>query len=100
MPLAMWMTWKCALVNIPYGGAKGGVVVDPRVHLSQGELERLTRRFASELVPLVSPQMDIPAPDMGTNSQVMAWFMDTYSMQDRVFCSCRCNRKTHWDRWQ
>lgn len=78
--LAMWMTWKCALVNIPYGGAKGGVVVDPRT-LSQDELERLTRRFASELVPLVSPQMDIPAPDMGTNSQVMAWFMDTYSMQ-------------------
>lgn len=78
--LAMWMTWKCALVNIPYGGAKGGVVVDPRT-LSQGELERLTRRFASELVPLVSPQMDIPAPDMGTNAQVMAWFMDTYSMQ-------------------
>lgn len=78
--LAMWMTWKCALVNIPYGGAKGGVVVDPR-SLSRGELERLTRRFASELVPLVSPQMDIPAPDMGTNEQVMAWFMDTYSMQ-------------------
>lgn len=78
--LAMWMTWKCALVNIPYGGAKGGVVVDPRT-LSHGELERLTRRFASELVPLVSPHMDIPAPDMGTNSQVMAWFMDTYSMQ-------------------
>ncbi|MGJ3239970.1 MAG: Glu/Leu/Phe/Val family dehydrogenase [Anaerolineae bacterium] len=78
--LAMWMTWKCALVNIPYGGAKGGVVVDPST-LSAGELERLTRRFASELVPLVSPQMDIPAPDMGTNSQVMAWFMDTYSMQ-------------------
>lgn len=78
--LAMWMTWKCALVNIPYGGAKGGVVVDPRT-LSHGELERLTRRFASELVPLISPQMDIPAPDMGTNSQVMAWFMDTYSMQ-------------------
>ena len=78
--LAMWMTWKCALVNIPYGGAKGGVVVDPRT-LSSGELERLTRRFASELVPLISPQMDIPAPDMGTNSQVMAWFMDTYSMQ-------------------
>jgi glutamate dehydrogenase (NAD(P)+) len=77
--LAMWMTWKCALVNIPYGGAKGGVVVDPRT-LSMGELERLTRRFASELVPLMSPQMDIPAPDMGTNAQVMAWIMDTYSM--------------------
>src|SRR5687768_9131010 len=77
--LAMWMTWKCALVNIPSGGAKGGVVVDPRT-LSIGELERLTRRFASELVPLMSPQMDIPAPDMGTNAQVMAWIMDTYSM--------------------
>ena len=77
--LAMWMTWKCALVNIPYGGAKGGVVVDPRL-LSQKELENLTRRYASELVPLISPQMDIPAPDMGTNSQIMAWMMDTYSM--------------------
>jgi glutamate dehydrogenase (NAD(P)+) len=78
--LAMWMTWKCALVNIPYGGAKGGVVVNPRA-LSERELENLTRRFASELVPLISPQMDIPAPDMGTNSQVMAWMMDTYSSQ-------------------
>lgn len=77
--LAMWMTWKCALVNLPYGGAKGGVVVDPR-QLSMGELERLTRRYASELVPLISPHSDIPAPDMGTNSQVMAWMMDTYSM--------------------
>jgi glutamate dehydrogenase (NAD(P)+) len=77
--LAMWMTWKCALVNIPYGGAKGGVVVDPKT-LSDGELERLTRRYASELFPLMNPQMDVPAPDMGTNSQVMAWIMDTYSM--------------------
>lgn len=77
--LAMWMTWKCALVNIPYGGAKGGVVVDPKA-LSMGELERLTRRYASELIPLMSPMMDIPAPDMGTNPQVMAWIMDTYSM--------------------
>lgn len=77
--LAMWMTWKCALVNIPYGGAKGGVVVDPRT-LSQRELENLTRRYASELVPLINPQMDIPAPDMGTTPQMMAWFMDTYSM--------------------
>lgn len=77
--LAMWMTWKCALVNIPYGGAKGGVVVDPKT-LSLKELENLTRRYASELVPLISPQMDIPAPDMGTNAQVMAWMMDTYSM--------------------
>jgi glutamate dehydrogenase (NAD(P)+) len=77
--LAMWMTWKCALVNLPYGGAKGGVVVDPR-SLSTRELESLTRRYASELVPLISPHSDIPAPDMGTNPQVMAWMMDTYSM--------------------
>lgn len=77
--LAMWMTWKCALVNLPYGGAKGGVVVDPR-QLTMGELERLTRRYASELVPIISPHSDIPAPDMGTNAQVMAWMMDTYSM--------------------
>ncbi len=77
--LAMWMTWKCALVNIPYGGAKGGVLVNPKT-LSAGELERLTRRYASELIPLISPYADIPAPDMGTSSQVMAWFMDTYSM--------------------
>ncbi len=77
--LAMWMTWKCALVNLPYGGAKGGVVVDPRT-LSIGELERLSRRYASELVPVLSPHADIPAPDMGTNAQVMAWMMDTYSM--------------------
>ncbi|GAB1421843.1 Glu/Leu/Phe/Val dehydrogenase [Anaerolineales bacterium] len=77
--LAMWMTWKTALVNVPYGGAKGGVVVDPR-ELSMGELERLTRRYTSELLPLLSPHSDIPAPDMGTNAQVMAWMMDTYSM--------------------
>ncbi len=77
--LAMWMTWKCALVNIPYGGAKGGVVVDPK-SLSKGELERLTRRYAAELIPLISPHSDIPAPDMGTNPQIMAWIMDTYSM--------------------
>ena len=77
--LAMWMTWKCAVVNIPYGGAKGAVVVDPKT-LSMSELERLTRRYASELIPLISPHSDIPAPDMGTTPQVMAWFMDTYSM--------------------
>ncbi|MDX1995077.1 MAG: Glu/Leu/Phe/Val dehydrogenase [bacterium] len=77
--LAMWMTWKCALMNLPYGGAKGGVVVDPRT-LSTGELERLTRRYASELIPLISPYSDIPAPDMGTTPQMMAWIMDTYSM--------------------
>jgi glutamate dehydrogenase (NAD(P)+) len=75
----MWMTWKCALANIPFGGAKGGVVVDPQA-LSKNELERLTRRYAAELIPLISPHSDIPAPDMGTNAQVMAWIMDTYSM--------------------
>jgi glutamate dehydrogenase (NAD(P)+) len=77
--LAMWMTWKCALAGIPYGGAKGGVVVDPK-SLSLRELEALTRRYAAELIPLIGPKSDIPAPDMGTNAQVMAWIMDTYSM--------------------
>jgi glutamate dehydrogenase (NAD(P)+) len=78
--LAMWMTWKCALLRLPYGGAKGGVRCAPR-ELSPGELERLTRRFTSELLPLIGPQEDIPAPDMATNEQTMAWMMDTYSMQ-------------------
>jgi glutamate dehydrogenase (NAD(P)+) len=77
--LSMGMTWKCAVANIPYGGAKGGVVVDPR-HLSRGELERLTRRYASEILPLIGPERDIPAPDVGTDEQIMAWIMDTYSM--------------------
>lgn len=77
--LAMWMTWKCALAGIPYGGAKGGVVVDPKT-LSIHELEGLTRRYASELIPLIGPKADIPAPDMGTTPQMMAWIMDTYSM--------------------
>jgi glutamate dehydrogenase (NAD(P)+) len=78
--LAMWMTWKCALLKLPYGGAKGGVRCDPRA-LSERELERLTRRFTSELLPIIGPQRDIPAPDMATNEQTMAWMMDTYSMQ-------------------
>ncbi len=77
--LAMWMTWKCALMNLPYGGAKGGVVVDPK-QLSLRELERLTRRYATEISVLMGPESDIPAPDMGTNAQVMAWIMDTFSM--------------------
>ncbi len=77
--LAMWMTWKCAIANLPFGGAKGGVVVDPK-QLSLAELERLTRRYTTEITPLISPEGDIPAPDMGTNPQVMAWIMDTYSM--------------------
>jgi glutamate dehydrogenase (NAD(P)+) len=78
--LAMWMTWKCSLLRLPYGGAKGGVRCDPHA-LSLGELERLTRRFTAELLPVIGPQEDIPAPDMATNAQTMAWMMDTYSMQ-------------------
>jgi glutamate dehydrogenase (NAD(P)+) len=78
--LAMWMTWKCSLLRLPYGGAKGGVRCEPR-SLSPAELERLTRRFTSELLPIIGPQEDIPAPDMATNEQTMAWMMDTYSMQ-------------------
>jgi glutamate dehydrogenase (NAD(P)+) len=78
--LAVWMTWKCALLRLPYGGAKGGVRCDPRA-MSRTELERLTRRFTSELLPFIGPQEDIPAPDMATNDQTMAWMMDTYSMQ-------------------
>ncbi|MHB8717862.1 MAG: Glu/Leu/Phe/Val family dehydrogenase [Candidatus Dormibacteria bacterium] len=78
--LSMWMTWKCALMNIPYGGAKGGVVVDPS-DLSHRELERLSRRFASEISLLIGPESDIPAPDVNTNAEVMAWMMDTVSME-------------------
>ncbi len=77
--LASWMTWKCACLNLPYGGGKGGVIVDPR-KLSQSELERLTRRYASEISPVIGPELDIPAPDVYTDSQTMAWIMDTYSM--------------------
>ena len=75
----MWMTWKCAVVGIPYGGGKGGVIVDPK-KLSQKELEGLTRRFFTEIEVLVGPEKDIPAPDVNTNAQIMAWMMDTYSM--------------------
>jgi glutamate dehydrogenase (NAD(P)+) len=78
--LAMWMTWKCALLKLPYGGAKGGVRCNPR-QMSLGEQQRLTRRYTSELLPIIGPQQDIPAPDMATNAQTMAWMMDTYSMQ-------------------
>ena len=77
--LAMWMTWKCALIGIPYGGAKGGVTIDPRLY-SKTELERVTRRYASEILPIIGPERDIPAPDVGTDEQTMAWFMDTYSV--------------------
>jgi glutamate dehydrogenase (NAD(P)+) len=78
--LAMWMSWKCALTGLPYGGAKGGVTCNPR-ELSLAELERVTRRYTQELIPFIGPQVDIPAPDMGTNEQTMAWMMDTYSLQ-------------------
>jgi len=78
--LAMWMTWKCALLRLPYGGAKGGVRCNPQ-DLSIDELQKITRRFTSELLPIIGPQEDIPAPDMATNEQTMAWMMDTYSMQ-------------------
>ena len=77
--LATWMTWKCALVNIPYGGGKGGVTCRPK-EMTTGELERLTRRYAASILPLIGPQQDIPAPDVYTNPQIMAWIMDTYSM--------------------
>lgn len=79
--LAMWMTWKCALVNIPYGGAKGGIIIDP-TPLSPRELERLARRFATEISVLIGPDRDIPAPDVNTNEQIMAWIMDTISMHE------------------
>ncbi|MFB9375509.1 Glu/Leu/Phe/Val dehydrogenase [Kineococcus gynurae] len=77
--LAMWMTWKCALLDVPYGGAKGGVVIDPR-NYSTAELERVTRRYTSEIAPLIGQAQDIPAPDIGTDEQTMAWMMDTYSV--------------------
>ena len=80
--LASWMTWKCAVVNIPFGGAKGGVICNPKI-MSNGELERLTRRYTSELLDFIGPERDVPAPDVNTNEQVMAWMMDTYSMHAR-----------------
>jgi len=80
--LAAWMTWKCAVVNIPFGGAKGGVICDPS-QMSQAELERLTRRYTAELIDFIGPERDVPAPDMNTNEQTMAWIMDTYSMHAR-----------------
>jgi glutamate dehydrogenase (NAD(P)+) len=80
--LAAWMTWKCAVVGIPYGGAKGGIVCDPSI-LSMGELERITRRYTADIIEFLGPEIDVPAPDMNTNEQVMAWIMDTYSMHVR-----------------
>ncbi len=76
--LSMWMSWKCSLVGLPYGGAKGGVIVNPS-HLSLAELERLSRRYMQEMIPFFGPQIDIPAPDLGTNETIMGWMMDTYS---------------------
>src|SRR3954452_4192520 len=80
--LAAWMTWKCAVVNVPFGGAKGGIICDP-IQMSIGELERMTRRYAAELIDFIGPEKDVPAPDMNTNEQTMAWIMDTYSMHVR-----------------
>ena len=79
--LAMWMSWKCALTGLPYGGAKGGVACDPS-KMSRGEIERLTRRYTQEMIPFIGPQVDVMAPDVGTNEQTMAWMMDTYSMHE------------------
>lgn len=81
--LASWMTWKCSVVNIPFGGGKGGVICDPSV-LSRNELERITRRYTAELIDVIGPERDVPAPDMNTNDQTMAWIMDTYSMHKRT----------------
>ncbi|HVJ05582.1 MAG TPA: Glu/Leu/Phe/Val dehydrogenase [Candidatus Saccharimonadales bacterium] len=80
--LAAWMTWKCAVVDIPFGGAKGGIICDPK-NMSRGELERMTRRFTAELIEVIGPEKDVPAPDVNTNEQTMAWMMDTYSMHMR-----------------
>jgi glutamate dehydrogenase (NAD(P)+) len=80
--LSAWMTWKCAVVNVPFGGGKGGIICDPR-QMSLGELERMTRRYTSELIDFIGPDKDVPAPDMNTNEQTMAWIMDTYSMHAR-----------------
>src|SRR5579864_98702 len=81
--LAAWMTWKCAVTNLPFGGGKGGVICDPSL-LSPGELERITRRYTAELIGFIGPESDVPAPDMNTNEQTMAWIMDTYSMHARM----------------
>ncbi len=80
--LAAWMTWKCAVVNIPFGGGKGGVICEPQL-LSEGELERITRRYTAEIIDFIGPERDVPAPDVNTNEQTMAWIMDTYSMHKR-----------------
>src|SRR5262249_22598658 len=92
--LASWMTWKCAVVNIPFGGAKGGVICDPH-KMSMGEVERMTRRYTAELIEFIGPEKDVPAPDVNTNEQVMAWMMDTYSMHMRQTVTRR-----HWEAHQ
>jgi glutamate dehydrogenase (NAD(P)+) len=84
--LAAWMTWKCAVVNIPFGGGKGGVICDPDL-MSPGELERITRRYTAEIMDIIGPERDVPAPDVNTNPQTMAWIMDTYSMHKRQTCT-------------
>jgi glutamate dehydrogenase (NAD(P)+) len=84
--LAAWMTWKCAVVNIPFGGGKGGVICEPSL-MSMGELERITRRYTAEILDFIGPERDVPAPDMNTNEQTMAWIMDTYSMHKRSTCT-------------
>ncbi len=83
--LAMWMTWKCGIMNLPFGGAKGGIAVDPE-RISMGEKERLTRRFTEEVLSVIGPRMDVMAPDLGTDEQTMAWIMDTYSMSVGFAC--------------
>ena len=80
--LSAWMTWKCAVVNVPFGGGKGGIICNPQ-QMSLGELERMTRRYTAELIDFIGPDKDVPAPDMNTNEQTMAWIMDTYSMHAR-----------------
>ena len=91
--LAMWMSWKCALAGLPYGGAKGGIACDPG-KMSKGELERLTRRYTQEMIPFVGPQIDVMAPDLGTNEQIMAWMMDTYSVHHRLHRAKHRHRQT------
>src|SRR6476659_6968173 len=90
--LAAWMTWKCAVVNVPFGGAKGGIICDPQL-MSIGERERMTRRYAAELLDFSGPEKDVPAPDMNTNEQTMAWIMDTYSMHARHTVNAVLNGK-------
>lgn len=91
--LAMWMTWKCALLDVPYVGAKGGITIDPRKY-SQQELERVTRRYTSEIMPVIGPEKDIPAPDIGTDEQTMAWMMDTYSVKHGLHRAGHRHRQT------